>query len=357
MKKEKILKILVYAAGVISLYVYVSVMIPGLFNFSLKEKVSDEQEDYRYGELYYMSMIRHFREEGIPPHGPKYRYSEKQPSLEEADIYLFGDSFFDFTRPVSFPDLLADTLHKRVYFERGDRPLETLARNNFSNRKEKILIYESTERYIPFRFETPQPDTFDFSEKTGLWKKAAAIKTYVFERDLEKYYKLFLQRNYVTTGLFSLVATIKFDAFKYISDITPVYSLDRNIPWLFYFDQLNDENSSFYYQHSDKELNTYCNNIADLAEKLKENYNLKLVFMGIPTKYTIYHTVLNDDPYNNLLPRLYAGLEERGIPVISLYEDYVSSDALLYYGTDSHWTEAGLSIAIDNAVEVINRLN
>jgi hypothetical protein len=357
MMKEKILKILVYAAGAISLYVYAAVMIPGLFNASLKEKVDDEKEDYKYGELYYMSMIRHFREDNIPPHGPKYRYSKEFPSLEEADIYLFGDSFFDFTRPVSFPERLGDSLGMRVFYAREDRPLEHFGRAGFHNDSTKILLFESTERYIPLRFSKPHPADYVPDERSEVRKDLAAVKDYILGRDLEQYYKLFIERNYVTTGLFSLAATFKFDVFGYISDITPKYSLDGDIPWLFYYDQLNDEPSSFYYRHSDEEIRTYCDNIEDLARKLKEMYNLKLVFMGIPTKYTIYHGVLNDDPYNNFIPRLYAELKKRGIPVISVYEDYVKSDELLYYGTDSHWTEAGLSIALNNAIKVIRDIN
>lgn len=79
-----------------------------------------------------------------------------------------------------------------------------------------------------------------------------------------------------------------------------------------------------------------------------------MVFMGIPSKYTIYHTLLNNDPYNNFLPRLYKGLEERGVPCISLYEDYIGKKEVLYYGTDTHWNEKGLSIAINNTVELLH---
>ena len=47
-----------------------------------------------------------------------------------------------------------------------------------------------------------------------------------------------------------------------------------------------------------------------------------MIFMPIPSKYTIYHKLMNNDEYNNFLPLLYEGLEKRGIPVVKLYEDY-----------------------------------
>ncbi len=68
-----------------------------------------------------------------------------------------------------------------------------------------------------------------------------------------------------------------------------------------------------------------------------------MVFMAIPSKYTIYHTLINDDPYNDFLPRLYAGLEGAGYPCIRLYEDFMNADEVLYYGTDTHWTGKGLN--------------
>jgi hypothetical protein len=54
---------------------------------------------------------------------------------------------------------------------------------------------------------------------------------------------------------------------------------------------------------------------------------------------------------------LYDGLEKRGVPVVKLYEDYDKADDILYFGTDTHWNEKGLQIALDKAVDVINDLD
>ena len=85
--------------------------------------------------------------------------------------------------------------------------------------------------------------------------------------------------------------------------------------------------------------------------------------MIIPSKYTIYHRVVNNDKYNNFIPRLYQGLEQRNIPVIRVYEDYTNyverhdMDHPLYYGTDTHWTERGLNMALNNTLEEIRTIN
>ena len=349
---KRLLKIIIYIAGVGCLYAFLAIRIPALFNFALKEKIIPEYwENTKYGELYYFSLIRNFREEGLPPYSQKYRFSDKFPSLDEADIYIFGDSFFDFTRMTTFPERLGDTLKQKVFYARMDLPIQYLEGSEFSNSKEKILIFESAERYIPIRFTEPHADTLLVDQRSRIRKKAADIRDILFLGQTDVLYGTFLSRNYLTTDLYSFSNTLKFDVFGYITPMTPKYYLGGDTPWLFYHDQVNGEPSSFYYQHTQEEIDNYCDNIADLADKLYHKFKLKMVFMGIPSKYTINHTLLNNDPYNNFLPRLYSGLKERGVPCISLYEDYISREEVLYYGTDTHWNEKGLSIAIHNTVE------
>lgn len=352
---EKLLKILIYTAGGICLYAFIAIRHPVLFNAVLLEKIVPEYwENTRYGELYYFNFIRHFREKNLPPSGEKYRFTEKHPELEEADMLLFGDSFFDFTRLKTFPEVLADTLNQRTFYARMDYPLQYLAEHRYEAGEEKIIIYESAERYIPTRFTRSHQSELDIDPRSPVRKEIAGIRDYIFQPNTEVLYQTLLKRSYLTTGLFSLSATLKFDLFGYISDFTPVYSLDHQVPWLFYYDQLNEEPGSFYYQYSQEEIDIYCDHIADLAHKLKTNYNLKMVFMGIPSKYTINHELLNNDSYNDFLPRLQEGLSERGVPYIPLYDEYEKAADILYFGTDTHWNEKGQRIAIDKTVHIIN---
>ncbi|PID91751.1 MAG: hypothetical protein CSA96_06640 [Bacteroidetes bacterium] len=354
---ERLLKILVYVAGVICLYAFIAVRVPSMFNAVLKEKIIPEYwENTKYGELYYFNYIKHFREENLPGYSVKYRFTDRHPSLQEADVLLFGDSFFDFTRMTTFPERLSDSLNKRVFYARMDRPLTLLAENEYRNEEEKILLFESAERYIPTRFTTPHQLGHLADERSGVRKALANTRDVIFQDNTDALYSTLLSRNVLTCDLYSMAATMKFDVFGYITDMTPVYTLEEETPWVFYHDQLGDDPGSFYYQYSDDEINTYCDNMVDLSEKLYETYKLKMVFMAIPSKYTIYHDLINNDPYNDFLPRLYAGLEERGMPVIRLYEDFMESDELLYYGTDTHWRESGLDIALANTLDLFQSL-
>ena len=115
MMNERLLKIIIYITGIVCLYAFMAIRIPAMFNAVLKEKIIPEYwENTKYGELYYFNFIRHFRESNLPHHSEKYRFTEKHPTLDEADIYLFGDSFFDFTRTKTFTCMYRQELNQRM---------------------------------------------------------------------------------------------------------------------------------------------------------------------------------------------------------------------------------------------------
>lgn len=354
---NRVLRIIIYITGLICFIIFLAVRFPVLFNLMVKEKVVPEYwENTPYGELYNFNRIAHFRED-LPPSTVKYRFTEKCPTLQEADIIIFGDSFFDFTRLTTFPEKLGDTLNKRVFYSRYDYPLNTLAEEKYKKGPERLFIYETAERYIPVRFAEPQVSTYTPDTRSKLRKKLAHWRDVAFIKDSELRYSLLLTRSYLTQDIYSRVATFKFDHFGYIAETTPVYSLKYETPWLFYYEEVNKDVTSFYYQHSDEDIERYCDNIADLRSKLKESYNLDMVFMPIPCKYTVYHKLVNDDKYNNLLPRVYDGLEARGVPVIKIFDQFMQSDEILYYGTDTHWNKKGLDMAVNETVLFLNKLN
>ena len=113
---EKALKWIVGIAGAVCIYAFLAVRCEPLFNFVLLEKTLPEYwENTKYGELYYFNYIKHFRERGpakVYTEIPAYRQASK---IQDADILTFGDSFFDFSRMVTFPERLSDTLHRKVY--------------------------------------------------------------------------------------------------------------------------------------------------------------------------------------------------------------------------------------------------
>ncbi len=181
------------------------------------------------------------------------------------------------------------------------------------------------------------------------------IVSNVFPGNIEEMYRQLLKRSVFTTNLFALSSTFKFNQLGYISSQTPVYKTGAE-PWLFFDKQLDDEPGSYYYDYSMEEINRYCDNIAFLSRELKEKMNMKLVFLPLPNKYTLYHTVVNDDPYFEFLPLLYEGLRERNVSCVEVYEDFKNAGEVLYFGTDTHWNKKGVDIALSKLIETLDDL-
>lgn len=358
---ERFLKIIIYIAGAFCLFTFVAIRSLPVMNSVLVEKMIPEHWEFtKYGDLYYFNYISHFKE-NLPSPIRKYRFSEKHPELSEAEILVFGDSFLDFSRQVTLPERLSDSLELKVFFHRflspqRSNPFCVLSDYDIQAGEPKIVIYQAVERNIPFKFDEPYHDSLYTEANNGSDRSIVdEIASKVFTGNTEEMYNQLLKRSIFTTGLFALSSSMKFDLFGYISDQTPVYKTG-NYPWLFFDKQLDDEPGSYYYKYSPEQVERYCDNIAFLAKELGEKMNMKLVFLPLPNKYTVYHTVVNNDPYNRFLPMLYAGLKKRNVACVEVYEDYMNADEILYYGTDTHWNKKGVDIALRELVETLNTL-
>lgn len=347
----------IYASGIICFIWFISVRHIPFFNLFMADKYMEGYwENKPYGELYYFNMIDNFKEKSLPPYRVKYRFSKEMPSVTASDILIFGDSFFDFSRMPTFPERLSWQLNKKVYFERFDVPLKSLARKNYKNNTPKILIYESSERYVSTRFY----NTHRYYEmwRPESWLSRSYKKTIdiVFNPNSEKMYNYMLFQSYITKPVYSRLATFKFNTFGYIPKSTPIYTFHEGQPWLFLGESVDEglRETSFYHQFQPEDIDLYCNNIADLSEKLREHYNLHMIFIVLPSKYTVYHKLINDHRYNNFIPTLYKELEERNIPVVKVFDEYMNSEELIFYPTDTHWTPAGLEIALKKTLQVID---
>ncbi|MEN8229376.1 MAG: hypothetical protein ABFS38_14555 [Bacteroidota bacterium] len=357
---EKLLKIIIYAAGAFSLFAFVAIRSLPVMNSVLVEKIIPEHWEFtRYGDLYYFNYISHFKED-LPTPVRKYRYSDKHPEPSEAEILIFGDSFLDFSRQLTLPERLNDTLPEKVFYHRflspqQSNPLCVLSDYNIRAGDPKIVIYQAVERNIAFKFDKPYTDSLCGHDPESELSSADRVAKKVFPGNDEEMYRQLLKKSVFTSALFGLSSTLKFNLFGYISGQTPVYKTGEN-PWLFFNKQLDDEPGSYYYDYSMEEIERYCDNIAFLSRQLEEKMNMKLVFLPIPNKYTLYHTVVNDDPYFEFLPLLQAGLKERNVTCVELYEDFLNADEVLYYGTDTHWNKKGVDITLENLLKTLNAL-
>ncbi|MEO8167897.1 MAG: hypothetical protein ABI623_06600, partial [bacterium] len=167
----------------------------------------------------------------------------------------------------------------------------------------------------------------------------------------EQNYQIFLTSSSITSPVVELYKTGVFHLMGEISGMTPVYSLHP--PFLFYYEETNRDETSFYYNHSDSLISGIADNLEMLNETMQARFNTTLVFMPVPNKYTIYHKFVNNDPYDDFLPRLCNEVERRGVRTVRLYERFIGSKEILYFPTDSHWNAAGMNIALDETAKVL----
>jgi hypothetical protein len=363
MKKEKLktksekLRILIFILGIICIYAFLAVRIFPFMNFVLSEKMDPRTHDFKkYGDLYYYSCINDFKKD-LPVSVREYATSERNPSMNNADILTFGDSFFKVSFQKTLPERLSDTLNLKVFSYITEDPTQAnpfceLNSDHFvNNGNSKYMVFETVERNIPVKFG----EKYDAScTRTEIKKSPGdAVIHFIFKNNSEKLYAVMLKRGYFFNKLYGFFATMRFKLFGYISPLTEKYNMTRD-PWVFYYKEYRDGPGCFYYPYSDEEIQTYADNILAMSENLKANYNLELVFMPIPNKYTIYHSMINNDEYNNFLPRLYTELDKRHVRYVNLYDEFNSSKDTLYYGTDTHWNKKGVDKALELTLETMD---
>lgn len=319
-----------------------------------------------YGDLYQLNLIDNFR---IPvdPRIDQYQFNEKHPAIEEADLFVFGDSFLDHPRQKGIPELIMDSLGLKVFYESHYlSPLYMVDLIGVNKSKRRVIIMEVVERYLSTIDITP-PDKEEIvkdhhkqeSNSTniydGMGKYIDPITMFIFPKNPDKSYEFLFKRAKYLNRINSWINTLRFNYFGYMNEMTPVFS--KSPPFLFYHETVDDSKYSYFHFHSDDEVEKIADNIEFIRNYLLENYNLDFVLFPIPNKMTIHHDLVTDIPYDNFLPRVYRELEWRDIPVIKIYNEFKNSSEVLYYPTDTHWNTRGMNIGYQNTIEKLKELS
>jgi hypothetical protein len=166
---------------------------------------------------------------------------------------------------------------------------------------------------------------------------------------LKTFYYL-LQENFVNSFITEKISTIEFKLFKKTSPLTPKYSLNPKL--LFYQSEVD------FYQHSPSEsqIQAIADNYKYLSDQLKSQYNINLLVIPMPTKYTIYHQLAGDQTINNFLPDLYQELTKRKVKFVDLYHPFLQSSDLLYLPSDTHWNKAGITLGVNETLKTLKPL-
>lgn len=358
-KKENILKWTIFIAGFFCLLFFVIVRWEKL-------NLRFIRPDMQYGDLYIQCNVDHFRIKKNRVELPlKKYYTRNAKKIDQSQYLLFGDSFCYYPQR-AFPILFSDSVEELTYFGLSSYPLIYLKKSKKAHPKKRYLIYETVERSIHQVFNRPHVMN-GRKAKPKQAKKRKSIKPMqclssvfrplneeVFPRDMERNYAYFLDRSVFTNFLGRKLNTLRFNLFGYISDKTPVYSV--NPPMLFYYQTVNEKPTAYCYSYTEKQIELYCDHIAMLYDTLKHYYNVEMIFMPVPSKVTIHGDLAGLKDYNRLLPRIYKKLDHKQIPYVNLYEPFSKAKGIIYHPSDTHWNRKGLNIALEKLLEKLRRI-
>ena len=343
--RERRLLYAIYIGGILALLV---------FFVTKSERLMERLTvgEYSHGDLYRFAQVKRFKAK-LPDDVPA-RKGQRDPAA--CDVLVSGDSFFEFKYGhAPFPEVLEKEMGRSVYFfstvnqPAFANPFNFFKQSGIKADKERIFLLEHTERHLVRYFSeplVPEPSrTVSEDGPLKRWQERWITKT-------EKNYEYFFKHSDLTAPFMEVFSTALFEIFGIISRDTPVYS--KKPSFLFFREEVSPlSQGSFYWPHDDALVKRMADNIEKMKNDLRSIYNVKLVFLPVPNKYTIYSGLVNDDPYDDFLPRLTAELEKRGVMTVNIYEKYKNSEEILYYPQDSHWNLKGFSIAMDEAKTVL----
>jgi hypothetical protein len=301
------------------------------------------------GDLYRLCKVDRFRESiAIIP-------KSLTAPLEQAEILTLGDSFFNSSLQSGlFADELAvksgfavHNLADSNFFEPFSYPLAYLKAIGYQPDRRRILILESVERS-----SLERTTTFDSAGGSSANRLNAVAFKLFKNNDVEYFFK----NNLVTHPVLKWVKNLRFDWFGSIDKAIGAYSLNPDM--LFYQRDLDFAALA----KPAPVLDRAADRIADLARTLRRKYNLELLFVVVPDKYSLYRDYLDQEkPYDRYIPRLVERLRDRGVPAVDLYSAYLrfrrNDTRPLYFAGDSHYTATGKIVLVDECIRELAEMN
>lgn len=304
----------------------------------------NDTDEYTYGDLYNMCLVDLFREKI-----DKQPIEKQDSDLDQYNVIAFGDSFFraNLESETFAKELAAKSglkvyyLNSEEYFQNNTNPLTFLESKNYKKGRRKILIYQSVERYSldGAKNLTSHERTADYSD--GLTEK-------IFDNNHLDY---FFKNNLLIYPAVKWIANVKFHMLGEIDGRIARYS---TTPKMLFYKPGVDFNLR---KKGPEDFKMLEENINYLKKTLEEKYNIELIYMVIPNKFTIYYDYSsNDYQYDGYLLEVARIMPRNNIPYIDVYQIYQTyrkrnDGRMLYYVNDTHYTPLGKSMV----VEAVNR--
>ncbi|MBN1882638.1 MAG: hypothetical protein JW885_10730 [Deltaproteobacteria bacterium] len=350
-KKSIIVQGLFYIAALYFLFLLVASHIPEMGK-------SVTGHGAHYGDLYDLNKVAVFKSK-IPDEFP---WSDLETFVEvnDADVVLFGDSFVAFNDELLGYELSRETgkntsiiVYAALRSQGRNNPLVMLSELQYAPKGKTFLVWEKVERLIareiPEMAPAPEEDVVSETEtreeaSSFLQEIDTHLEAIYLHKDKIEYTFLNFQG---TRWLVSCLSTLRFFLFHELPDLTPKYSLKPNM--LFSYAEVDAYNLEF----SQEDVAVMADVIMEIREVLEREYNIEMIFLPIPDKYTIYGDLAGAGPYHDFIPRLEKELARRGVPCVNVLPDYMAYrekndiNDLIYYPGDTHWNPTGVRIAAE----------
>jgi hypothetical protein len=247
---------------------------------------------------------------------------------------IFGDSYFEVNTFANIPERLSDAYS--VSFVRSRRPFAYLDQAKTL----KHIIIELSERSFYIMFDQGIMNQNHQNTMIPFHRKA---KNLLFPRKLENRYDLMLRRSYLTNLAYNKIQTLKFDWFGIHHDEVHI-SDDESTLFLSYY--LEGERLENIFRPIDHHFDTAYQYLKRFEQLVVQTYQIKPIFIIVPNKGTISYTS-DHKRYNQLIPTLQKYMSNDSIRFIDVYHAFKSAESPVYYKTDTHWNENGLTITYD----------
>lgn len=331
-------KILKYSVLLIAIYLWIQAYSPFVYR-EIGGKLGLFPDDYRYGDLYRLSLLPQFKEQAFECE------HKKQDLQKPINLYLIGDSFTEDPK-IKLEDFPIEKYQYVHWAKYTDYQLDTSKRN--------VLILETVERTVKEHFTTIANNFTTNNEESKLsFRKNIEQKTVEIEKTIvpdgieeRLMHTLF---NYDFFLWFrELKASLNLNVFGRTEDEV-VLSKDKQ--QIFYADEADSTNSkSAFYPVKDSEIDLFIQNINQTRIKYLQAGFDEVYLSIIPNKVSILSPDLGK--YNHLIERI-QGDKRLETPIIDMYSIFTKSPEKYYLKSDTHWNCEGREVWLEKVNSIL----
>jgi hypothetical protein len=304
-------------------------------------------DKYKHGDLYGMCYLSRYKEAIVEPAFK--RYTDKRRGI---NLYILHDSYLQYPLNTNNFDGI-DSLEQIDYRSgSANRVLDPVRRS--------VLIIETAQRYATDRFrnagyfitrlnivkqkENADRSSFDDESDTASWLNSA--KAVLYNPNINTN----LEFNLFDYSLFTPVREMKADLnYCLFHKLRNELILSRNNKYLMLKETADPAQTTGIYQPIPSfEMDSLLAHMDQIRRHFLSCGFTEVCFSVIPNTITVVDSSwLPGYPGNRMMPAIKAKTESMHIPYIDVYPLFLKDPAGMYKHGDSHWTNAGKQVWID----------